>query len=131
MRPLLSIVQAALAPRYLVRSEIGRGSMAGVFAAWDRERKREVAIKVLLPEFGPTIIADRFHREIAFLSILDHPNILPILDSGEAEELTYFTMPFARGDTLAARISEGGPITIDDTVSVKQDLAAAIDYAHS
>ncbi len=131
MRHLLSTVQAALAPRYLVKSEIGRGSMAGVFAAWDHDRKREVALKVLRPEFGPTIIAERFHREIAFLSILDHPNILPILESGEVAELVYFTMPFAQGDTLAARISQGGPLAVDDAVSVTQDLAAAIDYAHS
>ncbi len=131
MRHLLSAVQSALAHRYTVKSEVGRGSMAGVFAAWDNDREREVAIKVLRPEFGPTIIGERFHREIAFLSILDHPNILPILDSGEAGDLTYFTMPFAQGDTLAARISESGPLTVDEAVSVTQDLAAAIDYAHS
>ncbi len=131
MRHLLSTVQATLAQRYLVKSEIGRGSMAGVFAGWDHDREREVAIKVLRPEFGPTIIAERFHREIGFLSILDHPNILPILDSGEVDELVYFTMPFAQGDTLAARISEGGPLAVDEAVSVTQDLAAAIDYAHS
>ena len=131
MRHLLSTVQSALADRYLVKSEIGRGSMAGVFAAWDHDRKRDVAIKVLRPEFGPTIIGERFHREIAFLSILDHPNILPILDSGEAGDLTYFTMPFAEGDTLAARISDGGPLSVSTTISVTRDLAAAIDYAHS
>jgi serine/threonine-protein kinase len=131
MRHLLATVQAALAERYLVKHEVGRGSMAGVFLAWDHNLECDVAIKVLRPEFGPTIIAERFHREIAFLKVLDHPNILPILDSGEAQDLTYFTMPFAHGDTLASRVSAKGPLSIDDSMSILRDIGGAIDHAHS
>jgi serine/threonine protein kinase len=131
MRHLLSTVQSALADRYLVKHEVGRGSMAGVFFAWDHDRECDVAIKVLRPEFGPTIIAERFHREIAFLKVLDHPNILPILDSGEAGNLTYFTMPFAHGDTLASRVAKEGPLPIEDSMSILCDIAGAIDHAHS
>jgi serine/threonine-protein kinase len=105
--------------------------MAGVFFAWDHDRGCDVAIKVLRPEFGPTIIAERFHREIAFLKVLDHPNILPILDSGEAENLTYFTMPFAHGDTLASRVAKEGPLPIEESMSIIRDVAGAIDHAHS
>lgn len=131
MRHLLSTVQSALSDRYLVKHEVGRGSMAVVFFAWDHERQREVAIKVLRPEFSTPIIAERFHREIAFLSTLDHPNILPILDSGESENLTYFTMPFAHGDTLATRISNEGPLPLDEALQITREIASAIDHAHA
>lgn len=131
MRQLLSTVQSALAHRYLVKRDVGRGSMAGVFLAWDHDRKCDVAIKVLRPEFGPTIIAERFRREIAFVTTLDHPNILPILDFGEADGLTYFTMPFAHGDTLGSRISQEGPLSMAEALSIVRDLAAAIDHAHA
>ena len=63
--------------------------MAGVFLGWDHDAERDVAIKVLRPDYRATIVADRFHREIGFLAALDHPNILPILDSGEVETLLY------------------------------------------
>ena len=105
--------------------------MAAVFFAWDHDRECDVAIKVLRPEFGPTIIGERFHREIAFLKVLDHPNILPIFDSGEAQNLTYFTMPFAHGDTLASRVATDGPLSIEDSMSIIRDIAGAIDHAHS
>ena len=131
MRHLLATVQAALAERYLVKREVGRGSMAGVFFAWDHNLECDVAIKVLRPEFGPTIIGERFHREIAFLKVLDHPNILPILDSGEAQTLTYFTMPFAHGDTLGTRVSRESPLPIDEALRVAKHVASAIDHAHS
>ncbi len=131
MRHLLATVQAALAERYLVKHQVGRGSMAGVFFAWDHNLECDVAIKVLRPEFGPTIIAERFHREIAFLKVLDHPNILSILDSGEAQTLTYFTMPFAHGDTLATRVSRESPLSIDEALRVTREVASAIDHAHS
>ena len=131
MRHLLSAVQASLQPRYIVKSEVGRGSMAGVFAAWDSDRECEVAIKVLRPEFVATIVGRRFHREIGYLADLDHPNILSILDSGEADNLIYFTMPLAPGKTLGSRVSEEGPLSIDEALSITQDIAAAIDHAHA
>ncbi|MCZ6917519.1 MAG: serine/threonine-protein kinase [Gemmatimonadetes bacterium] len=131
MRHLLTSVQEALKDRYLVKSEVGRGSVAGVFFAWDHDRACDVAIKVLRPDYRATIIAERFHREIQFLSVLDHPNILPILDSGEQGALLYFTMPFAHGDTLGARITGGGQLPIEETLAITRDIAGAIDHAHS
>ena len=132
MRHILSTVQEALRPRYLVKSEVGRGSVAVVFTAWDTERERNIAIKVLRPEFGATIVAQRFHREMGYLADLDHPNILSILDSGEANNLTFFTMPYAHGDTLGARIKEGrGQLPIDEAVSITREIAGAIDHAHA
>ena len=105
--------------------------MASVFAAWDSDREREVAIKVLRPEFVATIVARRFRREIAYLADLNHPNILEILDSGEADDLIFFTMPLVPGKTLGLRVSEEGPLSIDETVSITEDIAAAIDHAHA
>ncbi len=131
MRHLLSAVQASLQPRYIVKSEVGRGSMASVFAAWDSDRECELAIKVLRPEFVATIVGRRFHREIEYLADLNHPNILAILDSGEADNLIYFTMPLVPGKTLGSRVSEEGPLSIDEALSITQDIAAAIDHAHA
>ena len=130
VRQLLPKVQTALSDRYLVKDEVGRGSMAAVFRAVDHDTGREVAIKVLRPEFVATIVGERFHREIGFLADLNHPNILPILDSGEANHLIYFTMPFAHGDDLAIRISQGGQLPIDDAIAITRDIAGAIDHAH-
>ena len=131
VRHLLPEVCAALQPRYVVKSEIGRGSMASVFAAWDGDRGCDVAIKVLRPEFVATIIGQRFHREIEFLADLHHPNILEILDSGEADNLTYFTMPLAEGDTLGSRVSSEGHLSLPETISITEDVAGAIDHAHT
>jgi serine/threonine-protein kinase len=105
--------------------------MASVFAAWDSDRECEVAIKVLRPEFVATIVGRRFHREIGYLADLNHPNILPILDSGEADHLIYFTMPLAPGKTLGSRVSQEGPLSIEEAISITQDIAAAIDHAHT
>ena len=105
--------------------------MASVFAAWDSDRKCDVAIKVLRPEFVATIVGRRFHHEIGYLADLNHPNILAILDSGEADSLIYFTMPLAPGKTLGLRVSEEGPLSIKEAGSITQDIAAAIDHAHA
>jgi serine/threonine-protein kinase len=105
--------------------------MASVFSAWDGDRRCDVAIKVLLPQFVATIVAQRFHREVEFLADLHHPNILEILDSGEANNLTYFTMPLAEGDTLRSRVSSEGRLPLPETISITEDVAGAIDHAHT
>ena len=86
---------------------------------------------MLRPEFSATIIGRRFHREIEFLADLHHPNILEILDSGEANNLTYFTMPLAEGDTLGSRVSSEGNLSLPATISITEDVASAIDHAHA
>jgi serine/threonine-protein kinase len=120
----------ALQARYAIEREIGRGGTAVVYHARILPEGPEVAIKVLRPELALTLGAERFHREIAFLGRLDHPNILPILDSGEDDGVLYFTMPLAQGDSLRTRIDSAGPLAIADAMAVVGDVAAAIDHAH-
>ncbi len=127
----LETVQEALADKYQVDSEIGRGAMATVFRGRD-EQGRDIAIKVLRPEFAVTIIGDRFHREIAILTHLGHPNILPIYESGEANRLVYFTMPYAGGGTIRTRIdSVNSGMTLEETVRIVTEVAAGLDHAHA
>jgi serine/threonine-protein kinase len=130
MSTLLERVRNALAPRYDVNRQIGRGAMATVFYAADRELDREVAIKVLRPEFAAAVEVERFHREIRFLATLQHPNILPVLDSGVSKRLLFFSMPFAAGPTLRQRMDECGPLPIDEACRVIEEIAAAMDHAH-
>ncbi len=98
-RDLLSRVRAALAARYDVVTEIGRGGNATLFGAVDRTG-RKLAIKVMHPELTVTVAADRFLREIRYAGQLDHPHIAPLLDSGDDDYLLWFAMPFVPGDSL-------------------------------
>ncbi len=127
----LDTVQNALADRYRIESEVGRGAMATVFRGRDGE-DRDIALKVLRPEFAVTIIGDRFHREIAILSQLNHPNILPLYESGEANRLVYFTMPFATGGTLRDRIdAQNGEVSMATTARIVTEVADGLDHAHA
>jgi len=127
----LETIQEALAGKYQIDTEIGRGAMATVFRGRD-EQGRDIALKVLRPEFAVTIIGDRFHREIAILSHLGHPNILPIYESGEANRLVYFTMPYASGGTIRTRLDTlNGGLTLDETAGIVTEIAAGLDHAHA
>jgi serine/threonine-protein kinase len=127
----LETVRAALAARYRVHDLIDRGGMAYVYAAVDERSGSDVAIKLLRPEFAVTILSERFHREIEFLSTLPHPNIQPMLDSGEASGFVYYVMPLARDGTLEQRLRRERRLSLEETIEVTQALAAAIDFAHS
>ena len=94
-----SRLAAALADRYRIERELGQGGMATVYLAQDLKHEREVAIKVLQPELGAALGADRFHAEIRITARLQHPHILPLIDSGEAGGLLYYVMPFLVGGT--------------------------------
>ena len=120
-----------IASRYQLRSELGRGAMALVYLAEDRQTGREVAVKVLRPELAASIGASRFHREIHFLATLHHPNILPILDSDEAGIFLYYVMPYVRGETLRARLDREGALPLPAVLRIAGELASAIDYAHT
>jgi serine/threonine-protein kinase len=98
----LTLLRDALAGRYTIEHELGRGGMALVYLARDVRLNREVAVKLLRPEIAATLGAERFLREIETTARLTHPNILPLLDSGEAQGLLYFVMPFVTGETRAA-----------------------------
>jgi len=104
MSELLERLQSALADRYAVESEIGRGGMAVVFLAEDLRHHRQVALKVLHPELAASLGAERFLHEIETIASLNHPHILPLHDSGEADGLLYYVMPYAEGESLRQRL---------------------------
>ena len=107
MQELFEWLQAALADRYDVLSEIGRGGMATVFRAEDRKHNRIVAIKVLHPELTVAVGAERFLHEVSIVAGLTHPHILPLHDSGQADGLLYYVMPYIDGESLRRRLRNG------------------------
>lgn len=120
---------AALADRYQLVEPVGRGGMATVFRAVDLKHRRDVAVKVLRTELSVTIGAERFLREIEIAAQLQHPHILMLIDSGEAEETLYYVMPFVGGGSLRSVIS-AKRLNLDDTLSVIRPVADALCYAH-
>ena len=107
MADLLARLQSALADRYTIERELGRGGMATVYLAEDLRHDRKVALKVLRPELAATLGAERFLREIQIAAQLQHPHILPLLDSGEAGGLLYYVMPYVEGESLRERLATG------------------------
>jgi serine/threonine-protein kinase len=122
---------AALADRYRIERELGQGGMATVYLAHDLKHDRKVAIKVLKPELGAVIGAERFLAEIKVTANLQHPNLLPLFDSGEAAGLLYYVMPFVEGETLRARIEREKQLPVDDVIRLASLMAGALDYAHA
>ncbi len=104
MPDLLERLKVALADRYAIESELGRGGMATVYLAEDLKHRRKVAIKVLHPELAVTLAADRFLNEIQIAAGLNHPHILSLIDSGEADGLPYYVMPYVEGESLRDRL---------------------------
>jgi eukaryotic-like serine/threonine-protein kinase len=121
---------AALAGRYRVERELGSGGMATVFLAHDLRHERVVAIKVLHPDLGAALGGDRFLAEIKTTARLQHPHILPLLDSGEAGGLLFYVMPFVDGETLRARLERERQLPIDDALRIAREVADALAYAH-
>jgi eukaryotic-like serine/threonine-protein kinase len=129
MSDLLARIKDALRDRYSVEREAGRGGMATVFLARDRKLGREVAIKVLSPTVMTAVAGERFLREIRITAQLQHPNVLPLLDSGDAAGLLYSVMPFVVGETLRERLlTERLPI--GEALLLGREIAEALDYAH-
>ena len=128
-RDLLPIVQKALGDRYRLHREIGRGGAARVFLAEDPVGTR-VALKVLHPELQVSVTADRFLREIKLVSRIDHPLVAPVLDSGEADWLVYYVMPFMDGPTLRTHLDAARRLSVDDTIRLGRDLLGALGAAH-
>ena len=120
----------ALAGRYRIERELGAGGMATVYLAHDLKHDRDVAIKVLHPELGAVLGADRFLAEIKTTARLQHPHILPLLDSGDADGLLYYVMPVVTGETLRARLERERQLPIPDAVRIASEIASALDYAH-
>jgi serine/threonine-protein kinase len=126
----LDRLKAALAGRYDVQRELGRGGMAVVYLAEDLRHHRQVAIKVLLPELAATIGPDRFLREIDIAAALTHPHILPVHDSGEADGFLYYVMPYIEGQSLKARLAAEGELPIEDAVRIVTEVVDALAHAH-
>jgi TolB-like protein len=128
--PVLSRLNTALSGRYRVERELGEGGMATVYLAEDLKHHRPVAIKVLKPDLAAALGGERFLREIEIAARLQHPHILPVHDSGEADGLLYYVMPFVEGESLAARISREGGLPVDWSVRILREVADALAYAH-
>jgi serine/threonine protein kinase/tetratricopeptide (TPR) repeat protein len=123
-------LQSSLGKTYPLEREIGRGGMATVYLAQDTKHHRSVALKVLHPELAATLGSERFLREIQIAARLQHPHIMPLYDSGQADTLLYYVMPFVEGESLRDRLNHGSPLPVEDAVRIGRDLAAALDYAH-
>jgi serine/threonine-protein kinase len=122
---------AALADRYRIERELGQGGMATVYLAHDRKHDRKVAVKVLKPELAAVLGAERFLAEIKVTANLQHPNLLPLFDSGEADGFLYYVMPYVEGETLRAGLERERQLPVDETVRLVTLLANALDYAHA
>src|SRR5262245_23503396 len=125
-----SDLTAALSSRYRIERELGSGGMATVYLARDLRHDRDVAIKVLKPELAAVLGAERFVAEIKTTASLQHPHILPLFDSGNADGFLYYVMPFIDGETLRARLSRETQLGIDEAVRITREIADALDYAH-
>ncbi len=130
MTELLDRLHAALTGVYSLDRELGRGGMSTVFLARDLKHDRDVALKVLRPDLASAVGSDRFLREIKVTAALNHPHILPLLDSGSIDELVYYVMPFVTGGSLRDRLNANGPLGIPETLRILGHVSAALDYAH-
>ena len=127
----LEEIGATLSDRYSVVAEIGRGGMATVYRGRDLRHGSDVAIKVIRQELATAVTTKRFAREIRIASRLEHPNILPVLDSGEVGGLPYYVMPFIDGETLHQRLRREHRLPIDESVKLTGEIAEALSYAHA
>ena len=126
----IATLNSALTDRYVLERDIGAGGMATVYLARDLKHARLVAVKVLDPELGALLGADRFLSEIRVTANLQHPNLLPLFDSGAAGGLLFYVMPFVEGESLRSRLDRERQLPIDEAIRIATVLAAALDYAH-
>ena len=130
--PLLPIdrLRTALASTYTIDRELGRGGMSSVYLAQDCRHDRFVAIKVLHPDLASSLGPDRFLQEIKMAARLSHPHILPLFDSGNAEGMLYYVMPYVEGESLREKLDRERQLSVEETVKHGQAIAAALDYAN-
>ncbi|HZN98369.1 MAG TPA: serine/threonine-protein kinase, partial [Gemmatimonadales bacterium] len=126
----LDRLKQALKHRYTIERELGRGGMATVYLARDLKHDRLVAIKVLRPELTASLGGERFLREIRLTARLDHPHILPVLNSGESSGVLWYAMPYVEGETLRQRLSREVQLPVSEASKIAQEVADALDYAH-
>jgi serine/threonine-protein kinase len=130
MPEITSQLKTALADRYVIERELGAGGMALVYLAQDVKHERKVALKVLRPELAAVIGAERFLTEIKVTANLQHPHVLPLHDSGEAESFLYYVMPYVEGQTLRDKLDQEKQLGIEEAIELTKGVASALDYAH-
>ena len=130
MTAITDRLSAALADRYHIERELGAGGMATVYLAHDVKHDRKVALKVLRPELTAVLGGERFLNEIRLTANLQHPHILPLFDSGEADNLLFYVMPYIEGESLRARLEHEKELSIDEAVQIASQVSHALDYAH-
>src|SRR6476646_6724154 len=130
MTDIVATLSQHLATHYRVERELGMGGMATVYLAHDLKHDRDVAIKVLHPDLGAALGGERFLTEIRTTARLQHPHILPLLDSGGADGLLYYVMPLVTGETLRTRLDREKQLPIDDAIRIAHEVADALAYAH-
>ena len=130
MPEVLAKLRDALAERYTIERELGRGGMATVYLARDLQHGRPVALKVLHPDLAASLGAERFQREIRLVANLQHPHILGVYDSGDVDGNLWFTMPFVDGESLRDRISREKQLPVNEAARICREAALALDYAH-
>ena len=123
-------LNSALQGRYRIEREIGEGGMATVYLADDLKHERKVALKVLKPELAAVVGAERFLAEIKTTANLQHPHILPLFDSGEADGFLFYVMPYVEGETLRDRIDRERQLPIDEALGIATAVANALQTAH-
>jgi serine/threonine-protein kinase len=127
---ILEKLKAHFGDRYDVQKELGRGGMATVYLAVDVKHDRKIAIKVLHPELSASVGGERFEREIKLAAKLQHPHILGMFDSGNADGLLYYMMPFVEGESLRDKLDREGQLTIDEALQYTYEVAGALGFAH-
>ena len=123
-------LNAALPDHYIIDRELGRGGMALVYLARDTRHERFVALKTLRPEIAIALGRERFLREIKLAARLQHPNILPVYDSGDAGGTLYYVMPYVEGESLRDRLDREPQLPVDDALQIAREVAEALAYAH-
>ena len=130
MSDAVARLNAALEGRYAIERELGEGGMATVYLADDIKHERKVALKVLKPELAALVGGERFLGEIKTTANLQHPHILALFDSGEADGFVFYVMPYVEGESLRAKLDREKQLGVKDSVAITQKVAGALDYAH-
>src|SRR6476661_3201877 len=130
MSDALASLTNSLSDRYTIERLLGHGGMATVHLAEERKHKRKVAIKILRQEFGASVGAERFLREIGIAAQLSHPHLVPLIDSGEAGGLLYYVSSYMPGGSLRERLQREGTLSVHDTLRIAEEVSTALDFAH-
>ena len=130
MSDLLEQLNTSLSGRYALERELGRGGMAVVYLATDLKQGRQVALKVFQPDVAAAMGPARFQREVEIATRLEHPHILSLYDSGQANGLLYYVMPYVEEQSLRERLDREGQLPIEDALRLAREMAEALDYAH-